>query len=30
VVTGGVVSGAVPGRAVVRLTVPRPGGDRGR
>lgn len=30
VVSGEVVSGAVPGRAVVRLTVPRPGRDRGR
>ena len=29
VVSGTVVSGAVPGRAVVRLTVPRPGGTEG-
>ena len=30
VVSGTVVSGAVPGRAVVRLTAPRAGRDRGR
>ena len=30
VVSNPAVSNAVPGRAVVRLTVPPPGGDRGR